>query len=168
MATPNPFVDIAHLHEVEAGYRKRLEQEPGDTGARLRLAWCLVLEALYRDGKESMRAQLLAALEGMDEQSSSQIRALLTATEPAARGARSLLKCCLHQAVIVTQLSLDPEEKRDAERLRTLVRLSGGEEAVLHADDEANRILGEITRALLQPSDEGVGNHRRVSGMRLQ
>jgi hypothetical protein len=124
-----PPIDRTALKQAEKTYRKRLGEEPGDTGARLRLAWCLVLQAFYRAGQESLPAA------------------------PPDGDARDLLKDGLQQTVTVTQLSADPREHREVETLRALVRLSGAEPLVLEAEERAARILSELTRALRDSRD---------------
>jgi hypothetical protein len=152
-----PVFDMDTLSQTEEAYSARLEQEPGDTGARLSLAWCLIIKALHRAGEEKIVARLVSAVDGLDEETSRQIQAALApeaTLEQPERDARALLKSSLHQAVMVVQLSRDPREKRDAEKLRALVHLSGGRQMIQESDDEAKRVLEEITQALLNGWDE--------------
>lgn len=133
---------------MEKSYRQRLEIEPGDTGTRLSLAWCLVVQALYEAGQERMAGRIMAAAKEMSESPDGAPVHEAIAAAARERNARQLLKGCLRQALMVTQLSRDPREKADVEKLRTLVSLSGAGQAILEADEEAARILRELTRAI--------------------
>jgi hypothetical protein len=141
--------DISTLKRVEEIYRKRLVEEPGDMVARLSLAWCLFMQALHQAGQESLLAALAEAGKGqempLDEQAS-----------PAPdHDSSELLTECLKQTITVMQLSPNPQDRTDVERIQALVRLSGEEEALSEAEEEAARILGEMSRAILRDTDVG-------------
>jgi hypothetical protein len=131
------------LKRVEEVYRKQLAADPADTVARISLAWCLFMQALLRAGQESVLAALVDASEGKDEQLSRAIRTILE------QNAAELLDDCLRQTMTVKQLSSDPDAHVSAERIQTLVQLSGRGDAVSAAEDEAARILNEVTREVL-------------------
>jgi len=146
--------DMGALRKAEQGYRRRLEQEPGDTATRLGLAWCLVVQALFEAGQEETLGQLLAAASPGGPTASERIQATLTAAEAAAeRDSRTLLRSSLQQALLVSQLSTDPQEKSDSEWLRALIRLSGGEQTLVEAEEEAVTTMRAVTGAVLRPPD---------------
>ena len=146
------------LWRVERMYRKRLTDEPGDMVARTSLAWCLFLQALHRAGEEDA----LVTLEGM----------MLPPTtldaggdpvpgEDAERAAGHLLEECLRQAVTVLQLSPDPRDHVDVERLQALIRLSGGEAAIAESEEQSRRILVQLTREMMDDSSSPSSRFRR-------
>jgi hypothetical protein len=73
-----------------------------------------------------------------------------------------LLRDCLRQAIMVMQLSPDQQDRADVERLHALVKLSGGDRALLEASEEAARILTEMTREILAQPDRSAGRLRRL------
>jgi len=108
--------------------------------ARTNLAWCLFMQTLHQSGRESVFASL--AESGVEVTSECQAPGQSSRRS----GASDLLGDCLRQLTAVTQLSRSRDDQRDVEKLRGLVRLAGGEEAVVEAQVEAVRILQEITR----------------------
>jgi hypothetical protein len=154
MASRRNVFEIDALLRIEQVYRQRLLDDPADVAARTGLAWCLFMQALHRAGQEQMLASLMEAGAELDRQAEAEARAALD------QNARDLLRDCLKQTVAVMQLSADPANQSEVERLQELVRLTGEEEALSDAQDEAARILGEITHALLQERQRPRG--RRV------
>lgn len=158
----DPVFDMDAVTAAEKGCRIRLEQEPGDTSARLNLAWCLALLALYEAGRETSVLQVMKNAEAVDKQTSHRIKAALLAagSEYPGQKAGTFLRNCLHEAMLVMQLSYNAEERAGAQKLRTLMDLSGGGSAIQETDQEADRILATLTRELLLGlDDEIVGNY---------
>lgn len=163
-----PVFDMEALQAIEGAYRERIDEEPVDTGARLRLAWCLVLRAVHEAGREAMAMSVVTAAAAapgtpvwgasaaVPAGCSNDAKAV-SAVEPSVTSTRSeeytscvLLKNCLQQATMVLQLSTVPEEKHEAARLRDLIQLSGARQAIIEADEEADKIVSDITHAILQ------------------
>lgn len=147
MDAPHRLFDMDVMTRLERIYRRRLAEEPGDMDARVGLAWCLFIQALYQDGQQSMLTALVAAGDGKEEQASVVIRSI------AERDASHLLKDCLKQALTVQQLSPHPQDRSEVEKLQALVKLSGAGRAVIEAEDENARILAEITREIIHGPD---------------
>lgn len=134
--------EIDSLKRVEQVYRQRLTDDPADMRARTGLAWCLFMQALYQAGQERVLAALAedgTAPEALEEQFQA-----VPDTD-----SRDLLRDALRQTIAVSQLSGDPAAQSEVERLQDLVRLSGESQALSEAEEEASRILTEITRAIL-------------------
>jgi len=158
--------DMRALRRAEQDYRRRLEQEPGDTASRLGLAWCLVVQALFEAGQEET---LCRVPEHPHAPAPPPTATAPAATAPAAeRSSRSLLRGSLQQALLVSHLSTDPQEKSDSEWLRTLIRLSGGEKALVEAEEEAVAALRAVTGAVIRtpPDPFGLGAAGPAAGPR--
>src|SRR5262249_2033616 len=56
----HPVFNMEAIRRRETVFRDRLANEPGDMSARINLAWCLFLHALYQAGQESILADLIA------------------------------------------------------------------------------------------------------------
>jgi hypothetical protein len=123
------------LRRVERVYRARLIDEPTDMVARLSLAWCLFLQALHRAGEERALATV-TALE------------LAETVSDGGKRADDLLSDCLRQAITVMQLSPDPNDRTEIEKLHSLVKISGGGQAISEAEQQAKRILEDIAREM--------------------
>jgi hypothetical protein len=139
MQSSQQVFEVEALLRVATLYRERLRSDPADMAARTGLAWSLFLQSLIQAGQE----QLLGPSASIEPQ-----------TEPLEpcleRDARGLLTECLQQVTMVRQLSEHPRDRADMDRLHTLIRLAGEAHAVCAAEDEATRILGEVTRAILE------------------
>lgn len=151
-----PVFEPEALLRVEEVYRRQLDVEPSDMVARVSLAWCLFMRALHRAGQESVIQSI--TLSGRKESVES------TPTPGAVPDAGSILKDCLHQTIAVLQLSGNPQDRTDVRRLQSLVRLSGGEQAVSNAEEEAARILCAVTREILEQAAPPRRRVRRMAG----
>lgn len=156
MRSPEPAFDAASLKRVEQVYRKQLTDDPADPVARISLAWCLFMQALLRAGQESVLEALVERSEGPDESVDTTRRTIVD------QNAAELLEDCLRQTMTVKQLSADPAAHLGAERLLALVKLSGGDSALNAAEEEAARILNEVTREVLGRQEPGKGGLRRL------
>jgi len=143
MSERQPTLDVEALKRVEVIYRNRLEDEPGDMVARVSLAWCLFMRAFFQAGRESAVAVLTPQGKTADPQITHTVESVLDSN------ARQLLRECLRQTVTVMQLSPNPQDHLYVEKLQSLVRLSGHEDVVSEANDDAMRILTEITHEML-------------------
>lgn len=133
-------VCIDHLRGEERGHRKRVDHEPLDLDARMNLAWCLFVQAMHQAGGETL-------LDSLREKGAV---ADFSAASPRFGGdSRHLLRECLKQMCAVCELSRDPTDLADVERLRYLVTISGAEKALREADDEAARWLAEMAQAIV-------------------
>lgn len=142
IAEPPKTVRVESLAQAEAACRSRLAFEPTDLGARKKLAWCLFLQAIHQAGQETL-------LELVPEELCTE-KPAPAGDVPAARAARELLRECLRQSIAIRQLSTDPQDVHEIDRLQGLVRLSGGEEALFEAEREARGILARVTQELVQ------------------
>ncbi len=143
-------IGIEALKRKEQLIRDRLANEPGDMEARTNLAWCLLMMAVYQAGQENVLGKLMLARHGIKAKTS---RKLWSALD---QGSHDTLKDCLRQTYIVTQLSADPRACTDVARLQALVKLMGAEELVSEAEQEAARILEELTQGILfGPEEDG-------------
>ncbi len=124
-------------------YRTRLANDPTDSNARVKLAWCLFMHALFRAGQESMLKALFATLEPDTVEKGRKVQSIWD------QDADNLIDDCLQQTATVMQLSSDPRDLTDADRLQNLVELSGAGKAVDEAKDNSNRILAELLQDLI-------------------
>jgi hypothetical protein len=138
LSRPAPSFDESALRRVEHVYRRELAADPGNAHARISLAWCLLVQALLRAGQESV----LDRLGGEGQDHAAAARRVLE------QDAGSLLGDCLRQTLTVQQLSTDPQVQGHAERIQALVRLSGGDQALRDANEDAAQALAAITREL--------------------
>jgi hypothetical protein len=155
MRSPEPAFHSDALKRVESIYRRQLADDPADPIARISLAWCLFMQSLLRAGQESVLEALVEATEGREESLDQTMKAVLD------QNATQLLEDCLRQTMTVKQLSSDREAHVSAEKILSLVRLSGAGAALNSAEDQANRILSEVTREVLGEHDGRKGRLKR-------
>jgi hypothetical protein len=155
MRSPEPAFHSHALKRVEEIYRRQLTDDPSDMVARISLAWCLFMQSLLRAGQESVLEALVDATEGREEPLEETMRSVLD------QNATQLLEDCLRQTMTVKQLSGDPEAHVSAEKILSLVRLSGGGNALTSAEDQAARVLNEVTREVLGEQEGRKGRLRR-------
>jgi hypothetical protein len=156
MACEDRTLKVDALWRVERIYRKQLVEEPGDTVARVSLAWCLFMQALHRAGQESTTPALLELPVSLD--------AVELEPDPRARERDSahLLEDCLRQTLAVLQLSPNPRDRTDVERLQALVKLSGGEALLADAEEQARRVLLQLTREMMDGDAASARPYRRA------
>src|SRR5436190_24346001 len=102
------------LRRAESIYRHTLLIEPGDTAFRLRLAWCLFIQAVHQAGRESILDTVeceYGGLNGLTPELSNGIE----------KSVDELLKDCVRQTTTVRQLTLKERDRSDAELLLSLV-----------------------------------------------
>lgn len=158
MACEDRALKVDALWRVERVYRKQLLDEPGDTVARISLAWCLFMQAIHRAGQESTVTpvlELAIPAEPSDEDS-----------PVGDRDSAVLLQDCLRQALAVLQLSPDPRDRSDVERLQALVKLSGGSELLADAEEQSRRILTQLTREMMNTDAARSRRSRRTPNRR--
>lgn len=156
MACEDRAVKVDSLWRVERIYRKQLIEEPGDTVARVSLAWCLFMQALHRAGQESTATPLLDVTIPPDTVESE------PESDALHRDSAHLLQECLRQAIAVIQLSPNPRDHSDVERLQSLIKLSGGEALLADAEEQARRILTQLTRELMDVDSAPTRRFRRT------
>lgn len=161
MACEDRTLKVDALWRVERIYRKQLVEEPGDTVARVSLAWCLFMQALHRAGQESTAPALLelpaAALDAVELEPDPRARE---------RDSAHLLQDCLRQTLAVLQLSPNPRDRTDVERLQALVKLSGGEALLADAEEQARRVLLQLTREMMEGDAASARRYRRMAPRR--
>lgn len=155
MRSSEPAFHSDALKRVEAVYRRQLTQDPADAVARVGLAWCLFMLALLQAGQESVVEALLDPTAGEHPP--------VEETAPAALGpnAAELLEDCLRQTLTVKQLTSNAEARVSAERILSLVRLSGGGRALGAAEERAARVLNDVAREVLEQDPPRRGRLRR-------
>jgi|SRR5579862_5259075 len=142
MSHPAPVFDRIFLERAEQTYRQQLISHPEDTELRLRLAWCLFMQALYRAGQEAaMNA------EPSDPDSPSEPRC--------ERDSQGLLRDCLQQTYTVMHVSVRSGDRPDVEKIQELVRLSGTQNVLRQAQDRAAYILAKLTGEMLNAAEIG-------------
>lgn len=132
-----PIFDLEALEKTEKSCLNCIEEDPADSSARLRLAWCLIIAALYRSGQESVFADQLT---------------LVTYTPD--RTAKNLLEEGLLQATIVSDICTDPDLKLEVENLRKIVEICGGGRSLAKANTESNAIFRRLAYLLLGNAGE--------------
>lgn len=149
MNNSHPVVDTDALARVERLYRDLLSAQPCDNLARLRLAWCLLLQALHQAGRESAVNELLHLSPGDSLDASY--------AAPPGRDAQTLLRECLRQTITVRHLSPAQTETSEAEHLQSLASLSGSGQSLLEAEQEALEALQRLARDISHWDDEELG-----------
>jgi hypothetical protein len=142
----NGAIKIEALRRAECSYRDTLTTDPADTGTRLRLAWCLFVQAVHQAGRESILETITCESVGA-EVLPGVIRSIQETDVD------HLLQDCLRQTTTVMQLSRRPHERTDVEMLQLLVKLAGAEQWAADADKEAHLRLRDITKALILDTD---------------
>jgi hypothetical protein len=140
MSVPAPVFDRHYLERAEHTYRQQLIAHPEDTELRVRLAWCLFMQALHQAGQETARGADATALE--------------SALDPLCeRSSHALLKDCLQQTYTVMHVSIRSGDRPDVEKIQELVRLSGRQNLLIQAQDRAAYILARLTGEMLKISE---------------
>jgi hypothetical protein len=147
MSCQHPIFHVQSLEQAEDLYRRRLRRQPEDAVARRSLAWCLFVRAIHESGRESARAQ-----------------ATLAAAPETEEAPEHLLLESLRQALTVVHLSPNPGQRRDAEQIRTLVRLSGAARAVAQAEADLLHRLRAFADELVLANPSALGAPPRGSG----
>jgi hypothetical protein len=143
MGNQESIFDLEVLRRREQIDRDRLANEPGDTEARIRLAWCLFMLALYHAGQENILTKLLTVSRRSKVASGNSLQAALDG------GAQEILRDCLRQTCTVEQISADPRDCTDVAKLQMLAKSIGAQEMVTEAQEEAAHILAELTQGIL-------------------
>jgi hypothetical protein len=140
MSASAPVFDRIFLDRAEHTYRQQLVAHPEDTDLRLRLAWCLFMQALYQAGQEAA----ISAGASDPGQSSECL---------SERDSQNLLKDCLQQTYTVMHVGAQSGERPDVEKIQELVRLSGTSEVLLQAQDRATFILTKLAGEILNAAE---------------
>jgi hypothetical protein len=138
----SPPIELEALLRAEQMYRHALMNDPGDTAVRLRLAWCLFVQAVHQAGRESILG------------SKEMQRIWSDGVAPCSgdgyeKNVDQLLRDCMRQSATVRQLTRNEREKSDVELIQSLVGLAGAEQWAVDADEEAARRLYDMTRAMM-------------------
>jgi hypothetical protein len=133
------------LQEAEAAYRFILIREPDNMDVRVNLAWCLLLQALYQSGKETVIAERGDAKQAGDDPN--------TDITPGP-DAGHLLQECLRHSMTVKHLSARASNQMDMEKLEALVRLAGGKDLLVSSEENGARIIDNIVNAIWQASEQ--------------
>lgn len=146
MGIRSSIFDPPGLKEAESAYRFVLRREPDNMEARINLAWCLLLQALYLSGQESARAE--------QHDSRGETHSVSTGSSAADPDARHLLQECLRHSLTVKHLSAHPSNRLDVAKLEELVLLAGGKELLLSTEEGGARIIDNLVTALWQASEQ--------------
>jgi len=145
MNNASKVVDLSPVQRVENLYRQRLLEDPCDTLARNRLAWCLFMQALHQAGRESVQSRV-PSTEAMEQAADWNCAAASPERE-----AEDLLRDCLRQASTVLVLSQSQQEHQDVENLQGLARLSCGALPGGQAEGWVEQILERLARDVVEP-----------------
>ena len=137
---------MEELRRAESSYRECLVSDPADTATRLRLAWCLFVQAVHQAGRESILETI-----SFDGPGSDLLPGVIRSIQET--DVDHLLQDCLRQTTTVMQLTRRPHERSDVEMLQLLVKLAGAEQWAADADREATMRLRDITKALILETD---------------
>jgi len=140
-------VNGLRLQQVGVSWRAYVRQHPDDLKARLELAWCLLVEALYEAGRETATATGLPSSPDSDRLCSPEADGAGDLPLKADGPYRSdkLFRESLHHAATVQQLSTHEEDYVSAKHLQSLVNLSCGEQSVAASQ---NRLLSRALAML--------------------
>jgi hypothetical protein len=142
-----PNNEIAFLCDRERMLRSKVQEKPDDITARLDLAACLLLQAAYRAGQESI----------CQEQKNSQSVDGGAIPEPSSgpdgRDVSSLLRECLQHLQSARDVTPDPVPWIQANLLFMLVQWFCQAEGLQQFHEEANRLLTELTDAIIQRTE---------------
>lgn len=135
-------INIEAIRGAERVYRSCLIEEPADTATRLRLAWCLLIQAVHADGRQS---SLRGASEG-----TAQFESDPQGTVPVEVGI--LLEDCLRQTTAVMHLSRNEVEHADVRMLQNLINIAAADAEENPVMEESRRRIREITHAIVNDS----------------
>ena len=151
------LIKIDAIRRAEQVYRSDLVNDPADTSTRIKLAWCLFVEAIHAAGRESVLRDLSECERKSHEDLETAVRAIQDSAVD------HLLSDCLRQTTAVMHLSREDRERTDMELLQMLINLAGAEHSTAGTAEEARRCLNDITRAIVGESEE---TFRPRSGLR--
>lgn len=147
MGIRSSIFDPHSLKEAETAYRFVLVQEPDNMDVRVNLAWCLLLQAVYQSGQETVIAERRA-----HEHDANLLNEGAGLTPGPNAG--HLLKECLRHSLTVKHLSAQTSNQLDMEKLEALVLLAGGKELLLSSEESGVRIIDNIVTAIWRASDQ--------------
>ena len=137
-------IRIDALQTAESAYRNQLASDPCDTQARVKLAWCLFVQAVHAAGRESLFHEVHEGSVRVDERLPRVIEAIRE------NDVDHLLRDCLRQTTAVIHLSKEQRDRTDVEMLQTLIGMAGAERWTYDTSREADRCLYNIARAIIQ------------------
>ena len=140
---PTTQIDLGALQNAERHYRTKLQTQPDNTTARLNLAWCLFMLAVHRSGVETA---LSAGVE------CSPLPMNPVENSGTNRDAQAILHDVLAQVCIVRNLSVHKNDMIDANRLQSLVNLSGLQEAARRAEELSLEGLYDLSWEIMHGS----------------
>ena len=138
-----------------------LQEKPDDTHVRLNLAWCLAMQACFEAGREAAQTTFVRAVANGDAAARPYIEEAGHVPAASCCSSRPLLNHSLRQAVTVMQLTINPQERAEVTRLRTLVSVAGGEQAIIEANAWGGHILANLTQAIQNAPDAGRAPRRK-------
>ncbi len=117
-----------------------LDKRPDDDGARMEMAWCLLMQAVHRQGQESVIHKIAPLI-------NTQSVALGDEVEPLThRESRWLFAESLKHSYVVSKLSSNPKWQQEAERLKELIVISAGEDALVDAQGDSATAITQLAR----------------------
>ncbi|MBB6052877.1 hypothetical protein [Armatimonas rosea] len=134
MKTIATTFDENKARAIVAACQQRIEVEPDDTANRLQLAWCLLTWAFYQSGQES----------GASPRKTASLKKCRDPHDVTAQGSQVMLFHGLRQALIVAELSTNPNEHLEVSNLINLATLFGNTNIVEKSYRENDLILSEI------------------------
>ena len=135
-------INIDAVRTAERVYRSCLIDEPADTSIRLKLAWCLLIQAAHADGRQTILQQGHCGT--MTSSQSMRTREY--------EDVGYLLEDCLRQTTAVLHLSRDASERADVEVLQNLIGIAAADAEQNPVLEESKRRIREITHAIVADS----------------
>ena len=132
------LINIDAIRSAERVYRSCLIDEPADTSIRLKLAWCLLIQAVHADGRQSILQDGPESALGHGVQEDEEIG--------------NLLEDCLRQTTAVLHLSREESERADVEVLQNLIEIAAADAEQNLVLEESRRRIREITHAIVSDS----------------
>lgn|GEM_PF-4592787 len=154
-ATEKDPLGVPEMLAQEKKCQRILARRPDDYGARMQMAWCLFLQAIHREGQESVINKIAPLYP----------KEIIKLTGDAAvrfhRESRWLFAESLKHSYAVSKLSSNPKFLQEAERLKELVKISAGEEMIMDVEDSSAVAISHLTKEISRRPE-----HRRCSSHR--
>jgi hypothetical protein len=127
MASSKATVNIDVLDAAACAYADTVNSEPEDARARMDLAWCTFVQAIWKAAREH-------------------------ASDPVQDDRRSetLLRECLCHAITAESSSADPDMLTEALRIRTLLWCVGRDDLVCDVEAQVSSATDELVRNVME------------------
>ncbi len=119
-----------------------LDKRPDDDGARIELAWCLLMQAIHREGQESVINKVAPLI------NTPLTKLFGDAQQLTQRESRWLFAESLKHSFAVSKLSSNPKCLQEAERLKELIKISAGEEVIMDVEDISAKVMSQLSKEI--------------------